>query len=145
MDSVGSVQLSQVNVGTLTGRGATGLDTAQVSGSVSRTDQYSSTSLSMISQNTRPQGPMEFGTLALAAMLFGQDDDDSKKDPLRALIGLALLGQLQQQSQQTQFLQIDSQYLQSSQSMTLNSSASSVSTAVNGANGTVGGQLDVTG
>jgi len=145
MNSVGSVQLSQSNVGAMSGQGATGLGTPQVTGSVSRTDQYSSTSLSMISQNTRPQAPMEFGTLALAALLFGQDDEESKNDPLRALIGLALLGQLQQQSQETQFVQFDSQYLQSSQSLTLTSSATSVSTAVNGASGTVGGQLDVTG
>jgi len=145
MNSVGSVQLSQSNMGAASGRGATGLDTAQISGSVSRTDQYSSTSLSMISQNTRPQAPMEFGTLALAALLFGQDEEESKNDPLRALIGLALLGQLQQQSQQTQFVQFDAQYLQSSQTLSLNSSASSVSTAFNGASGAVGGQLDVTG
>ena len=149
MDAVGSIQTTNLNItgigGEATIRGGSGLGTPNVTGTVSRSDAYSSTSLSMISQNTRPQSPAEFGTLALAALLLGQDDDDSKNDPLRALIGLALLSQLQQQSQQTQYVQFDSQSLQSSQSLTLTSSATSPSTAVNGASGAVGGQLDVTG
>lgn len=144
MDAVGSTYNTNLNVsGGATIRGGTDLGTPQVSGSVSRTDRYSSTSLSMISQNTQPQSPTEFGTLALAALLLGQDEDESKKDPLRALIGLALLSQLQQQSQQTQYVQFDSQSLQSSQSLTLSASTGTASTNVQSASGTVGAQLDV--
>lgn len=124
-------------------------------GSSSRVTQntrlsQSQSQLMMLDQRTQPQDPAAFGMMLLAAMLLGGNDDEEKSNPLKMLIGMALLSGLQQQLQGGQSVRFESQSYEFSQSITATESSGSQQYSYQHSTGSeggasLGGQIDVQG
>ena len=105
--------------------------------------RVSQSRLTMLDHRTQPQGPAAFGIMLLAAMLLSGGEDKEESNPLKLMLGMALLSGLQQQLQGGSFVEFQSQSYEFSQSITGSDSAGSSGAAYQQSCAQQGGQIDV--